>query len=88
MHARAARRRARAGGPGLAAALPRRSPATRRARCPALPRCAAGKPGRSPLLGINPADIARIEVLKDIGSTAMYGVRGANGVVLITTWKQ
>lgn len=40
------------------------------------------------LLGINPADIARIEVLKDIGSTSMYGVRGANGVVLITTRKQ
>lgn len=37
------------------------------------------------LLGINPADITRIEVLKDIGSTAFYGVRGANGVVLITT---
>jgi TonB-dependent SusC/RagA subfamily outer membrane receptor len=37
------------------------------------------------LLGINPADIRRIEVLKDIGSTAFYGVRGANGVVVITT---
>jgi TonB-dependent SusC/RagA subfamily outer membrane receptor len=37
------------------------------------------------LMGINPADIARIEVLKDIGSTSAYGVRGANGVVLITT---
>lgn len=37
------------------------------------------------LNGINPEDIARIEVLKDVGSTAMYGVRGANGVVLITT---
>jgi TonB-dependent SusC/RagA subfamily outer membrane receptor len=37
------------------------------------------------LTGINPADIVRIEVLKDIGSTAFYGVRGANGVILITT---
>ena len=37
------------------------------------------------LMGINPADITRIEVLKDIGSTAAYGVRGANGVILITT---
>jgi TonB-dependent starch-binding outer membrane protein SusC len=37
------------------------------------------------LMGINPADIAKIEVLKDIGSTAIYGVQGANGVVLITT---
>ena len=40
------------------------------------------------LLGINPADIARIEVLKDIGSTSYYGVRGANGVVLITLKKK
>ena len=39
------------------------------------------------LLGINPADIQKIEVLKDIGSTAQYGVRGGNGVVLITTKK-
>ncbi len=37
------------------------------------------------LVGINPADIARIEVLKDVGSTALYGVRGANGVIVITT---
>ena len=37
------------------------------------------------LVGINPADITHIEVLKDIGSTAAYGVRGANGVILITT---
>lgn len=37
------------------------------------------------LLFINPADIRRIEVLKDVGATALYGSRGANGVVLITT---
>ena len=37
------------------------------------------------LVGINPADVAKIEVLKDIGSTAMYGSRGANGVILIRT---
>ena len=37
------------------------------------------------LLGINPHDVAKIEVLKDIGATAYYGVRGANGVVVITT---
>lgn len=36
-------------------------------------------------LGINPNDILRIEVLKDIGSMSLYGVRGANGVILITT---
>ncbi len=37
------------------------------------------------LVGINPADIEKIEVLKDIGSTSLYGVRGANGVIMITT---
>jgi TonB-dependent SusC/RagA subfamily outer membrane receptor len=40
------------------------------------------------LLGINPNDITRIEILKDIGSTSFYGVRGANGVVLITLKKK
>ena len=39
----------------------------------------------SPLNAINPADIASIEVLKDADATAIYGSRGANGVVLITT---
>lgn len=37
------------------------------------------------LLGINPAEIARIEVLRDAAATAFYGMRGSNGVVLITT---
>ena len=37
------------------------------------------------LIGINPQDIARIEVLKDASATAIYGSQGANGVVLITT---
>ena len=37
------------------------------------------------LTGINPFDIASIEVLKDAASTTMYGVRGANGVILIKT---
>ncbi len=36
---------------------------------------------------INPADIESIEVLKDASSTAVYGSRGANGVVLVTTKK-
>jgi len=36
---------------------------------------------------INPAEIASIEILKDASSTAIYGARGANGVVLITTKK-
>lgn len=39
----------------------------------------------SPLSAINPADIANIEVLKDASATAIYGSRGANGVVIITT---
>ncbi|HEY5822909.1 MAG TPA: TonB-dependent receptor [Cyclobacteriaceae bacterium] len=34
---------------------------------------------------INPSDIASIEVLKDASSTAIYGARGANGVIMITT---
>ncbi len=37
------------------------------------------------LAGLNPADIKSIEVLKDASATAIYGARGANGVVLITT---
>lgn len=41
----------------------------------------------SPLNSINPSDIANIEVLKDADATAIYGSRGANGVVLITTKK-
>ncbi|SHL43194.1 SusC/RagA family TonB-linked outer membrane protein [Flavobacterium chilense] len=41
----------------------------------------------SPLNSINPADIESIEVLKDADATAIYGSRGANGVVLISTKK-
>ncbi|MEY2835672.1 MAG: hypothetical protein RLZZ557_1334, partial [Bacteroidota bacterium] len=36
---------------------------------------------------LNPDDIASIEILKDASATAMYGVRGSNGVVLIKTKK-
>jgi TonB-dependent SusC/RagA subfamily outer membrane receptor len=36
---------------------------------------------------LNPDDIATITVLKDAVSTAIYGARGANGVILITTKK-
>ncbi len=36
---------------------------------------------------INPSDVESIEVLKDASSTAIYGTRGANGVILITTKK-
>jgi TonB-dependent SusC/RagA subfamily outer membrane receptor len=37
------------------------------------------------LLGINPHDIASIEVLKDAASLSFYGVRAANGVIIVTT---
>ncbi len=37
------------------------------------------------LTGINPYDIESIRVLKDVGDTAEYGLRGANGVILIKT---
>ncbi|MEM0932205.1 MAG: TonB-dependent receptor [Bacteroidota bacterium] len=40
-----------------------------------------------PLSFLNPADIASIDILKDASATAIYGSRGANGVVLITTKK-
>ena len=44
------------------------------------------KPGPNGTLSwINPYDIASIEVVKDPAGTAMYGVRGANGVIIITT---
>lgn len=39
----------------------------------------------SPLSTINPNDIESVEVLKDASSTAIYGARGANGVVIVTT---
>lgn len=40
---------------------------------------------RNPLNFLNPADIESISVLKDASATAIYGSRGANGVVIITT---
>lgn len=39
----------------------------------------------NPLADINPADIESIDVLKDAASTAIYGSRGANGVIMVTT---
>lgn len=42
-------------------------------------------PPRNPLNGINPQDIVSVEVLKDASATAIYGSRGANGVILIST---
>ncbi|WP_255537134.1 SusC/RagA family TonB-linked outer membrane protein [Desertivirga brevis] len=60
-----------------------------------IPMVSAGTPGGAEdnfqtingLASINPNDIESIEVLKDASATAIYGSRGANGVVLITTKK-
>src|SRR5210317_504715 len=43
--------------------------------------------GNSAIDYINPADIVSIEVLKDASATAIYGARGANGVILVSTKK-
>ncbi|WP_166436983.1 SusC/RagA family TonB-linked outer membrane protein [Niastella caeni] len=48
---------------------------------------AMGDLGRSPFSLLNVGDIDHIEVLKDADATAIYGSRGSNGVVLITTRK-
>ena len=40
-----------------------------------------------PLAFLNPSDIESIEILKDVSATAIYGTRGANGVIIITTKK-
>ncbi|ARK10497.1 SusC/RagA family TonB-linked outer membrane protein [Fibrivirga algicola] len=42
---------------------------------------------KNPLNFLNPEDIASVDILKDASATAIYGSRGANGVVLITTKK-
>lgn len=44
-----------------------------------------GSDTNNPLSSLNPNDIESLEVLKDASSSAIYGARGANGVVLITT---
>ncbi len=44
-----------------------------------------GDNGSNPLTFMNPNDIASIDILKDASATAIFGSRGANGVVLITT---
>jgi TonB-linked SusC/RagA family outer membrane protein len=47
----------------------------------------SGYSGVSPFSMINPSDIESIEILRDADATAIYGSRGANGVILITTKK-
>ncbi|MDF1546899.1 MAG: TonB-dependent receptor [Bacteroidales bacterium] len=46
-----------------------------------------GSAAKNPLNFLNPNDIASIDILKDASATAIYGSRGANGVILITTKK-
>jgi TonB-dependent starch-binding outer membrane protein SusC len=46
-----------------------------------------GSPSQNGLSSLNPNDIESIEILKDASATSIYGARGANGVVLITTKK-
>src|SRR5258708_39539306 len=41
-----------------------------------------------PLADLSPIDLKSIDVLRDAGSTSVYGSRGANGVILITTKRQ
>lgn len=48
---------------------------------------ASGQTKSSALSAINPADIESMDILKDASATAIYGSRGSNGVVLITTKK-
>jgi TonB-dependent SusC/RagA subfamily outer membrane receptor len=45
----------------------------------------SGAMNNNPLATINPNDIESIEILKDAAATGIYGSRGANGVILITT---
>jgi len=56
-------------------------------RSPQLTRTGGGQEetGVSPLSRINPNDIESIDILKDASATAIYGSRGANGVVIVTT---
>ncbi|MEY3178990.1 MAG: hypothetical protein RJB42_1231, partial [Bacteroidota bacterium] len=54
---------------------------------PGLGNNLGGIPGANPLNFINPNDIASMEILKDASAAAIYGSRGANGVILITTKK-
>ncbi|RYE27080.1 MAG: TonB-dependent receptor [Sphingobacteriaceae bacterium] len=44
-----------------------------------------GETGTSPLAFLNPSDIESIDVLKDASAAAIYGSRGSNGVIIITT---
>jgi len=44
----------------------------------------SSRPAGQALLALNPNDVSSIQVLKDVSSTAIYGTRGANGVILVS----
>jgi TonB-linked SusC/RagA family outer membrane protein len=52
---------------------------------PAEQGTSSSNPQANPLISLDPNDVESIEILKDASATAIYGARGANGVVLITT---
>jgi iron complex outermembrane receptor protein len=54
---------------------------------PGLDNAIGASPGDNPLNFINSADIASMDILKDASATAIFGSRGANGVIVITTKK-
>ena len=54
---------------------------------PGIGNALGNAPASDPLTYINPNDIAQIDVLKDASATAIYGSRGSNGVIVITTKK-
>jgi TonB-linked SusC/RagA family outer membrane protein len=54
---------------------------------PGLDNALGTTPGDNPLNFLNPADIASMDILKDASATAIYGSRGANGVIVVTTKK-
>ncbi len=58
-----------------------------RAGAPAAPGDTGDIPTSNPLNFLNPSDIESISVLKDASSAAIYGSRGANGVIIVTTKK-
>lgn len=52
---------------------------------PATQGTTSDDPTQNPLSTLNPNDIESVDILKDASATAIYGARGANGVILITT---
>jgi TonB-dependent SusC/RagA subfamily outer membrane receptor len=46
---------------------------------------ASTRPAGELLMALNPQDVVSIQVLKDVSSTAVYGTRGANGVLIVQT---